>query len=72
MVKFILEKLERKKELIEFVEDRKAHDFIYAINFNKIKEELDWQPRVDFNTGIEKTIEWYKELLKKQSDINNM
>lgn len=44
---------------IEFVNDRLGHDFRYAINSQKIRSELGWYPRVDFNTGLKSTIDWY-------------
>ena len=46
-------------KLIEFVEDRAGHDFRYAINHNKITNELGWKPKTKFNDGIRKTIDWY-------------
>ena len=46
-------------DLIEFVNDRPGHDFRYAINYSKIKNELNWEPEVSFDIGITKTIEWY-------------
>jgi len=46
-------------ELITFVEDRKGHDKRYAIDASKIKSELGWQPRENFDTGILKTVQWY-------------
>lgn len=45
--------------LMTFVKDRPGHDRRYAINASKIKEELGWQPRETFATGIRRTIEWY-------------
>jgi len=47
------------KQLIEYVNDRAGHDFRYAINANKIKNELNWQSSLSFEEGIEKTIDWY-------------
>tara|TARA_B100000963_G_C22575045_1_gene647996 strand:+ start:521 stop:1519 length:999 start_codon:yes stop_codon:yes gene_type:complete len=47
------------KDLIVFVEDRKGHDFRYAINCSKIKKHLNWEPRHSFEEGISKTIDWY-------------
>ena len=44
---------------IEYVEDRKGHDFRYAIDFSKIKNELDWSPKYTFTDGILKTLEYY-------------
>lgn len=54
---------ERRKyishDLITYVEDRKGHDFRYAIAPDKIKEELGWEPETPFRKGIKLTIEWY-------------
>jgi len=46
-------------DVIEFVEDRKGHDFRYAIDFSKIKNELGWTPKTNFIEGLKKTIEFY-------------
>ncbi len=46
---------------IEFVKDRLGHDKKYAVNWEKIKNELGWQPKYDFEEGLQKTIKWYKE-----------
>ena len=45
---------------IQFVPDRKGHDFRYSMNSDKIKNNLGWQPRADFVEGLTKTIEWYR------------
>ncbi len=45
---------------IEFVKDRPGHDRRYAIDFSKIKSELGWEPKTNFEEGLKKTIEWYK------------
>jgi dTDP-glucose 4,6-dehydratase len=45
--------------LITYVKDRPGHDRRYAINAQKIKQELGWQPRERFEDGIRKTVEWY-------------
>ncbi len=47
------------KSLIKFVKDRPGHDKRYAINCDKIKKELGWHSKHDFETGLEKTIKWY-------------
>ncbi len=49
------------KSLIAFVKDRPGHDRRYAINCDKIKRELGWRQTVDFDAGLEKTIDWYLE-----------
>ena len=63
LVKNVLELLERKEDLIEFVEDRKGHDFIYAIDCSKTANEIGWQASIDFAEGLKRTIEWYKNYL---------
>lgn len=58
------------KEQIQFVEDRPGHDKRYAINCNKIMDELDWKQYESFSTGIKKTIEWYLSNLDWLDDIS--
>jgi dTDP-glucose 4,6-dehydratase len=48
-----------RRELITFVTDRPGHDFRYAIDAAKIDRELGWTPRETFESGIEKTVQWY-------------
>jgi dTDP-glucose 4,6-dehydratase len=59
------EKLGREKgeseQLITYVKDRAGHDLRYAIDATKIKRELGWEPSLQFEEGIEKTIDWYLE-----------
>ena len=50
---------EKRRDLITFVEDRLGHDRRYAIDFTKLKAELGWTPSETFETGIQKTIQWY-------------
>jgi dTDP-glucose 4,6-dehydratase len=47
------------RELITFVQDRPGHDLRYAIDAAKIERELGWRSQESFETGIEKTIDWY-------------
>jgi dTDP-glucose 4,6-dehydratase len=49
------------KSVISFVEDRKGHDFRYAIDSTRIKRELGWKPKVNLKSGLMKTIEFYQE-----------
>lgn len=46
-------------DLITYVIDRKGHDLRYAIDSNKLKNELGWEPSLQFEEGIEKTVRWY-------------
>jgi dTDP-glucose 4,6-dehydratase len=50
---------EPRRSLITFVKDRLGHDRRYAIDATKIKEDLGWEPKVNFGQGIEKTVDWY-------------
>lgn len=50
-----------KSELITYVKDRPGHDLRYAINADKIIDELGWKPEYTFETGIRQTIDWYLE-----------
>ena len=49
------------KDQIKFVKDRLGHDYRYAIDASKIKNNLGWQPEEKFNSGMSKTVEWYLE-----------
>ena len=49
------------EKLITYVTDRAGHDLRYAIDATKIKEELGWEPSLQFEEGVEKTIKWYLE-----------
>ncbi|WP_047986105.1 dTDP-glucose 4,6-dehydratase [Ornithinibacillus californiensis] len=59
IVEKIVDYLSAPKELITFVEDRLGHDYRYAIDSTKIKNELGWEPTYSFEDGIRETIEWY-------------
>ena len=49
------------QKLITYVKDRPGHDLRYAIDANKIKRELGWEPSLTFQQGLNKTIDWYLE-----------
>lgn len=59
VIRLILKRLGKPESLIKHVKDRPGHDRRYAIDATKIMTELDWQPSVTFEDGIEKTIDWY-------------
>lgn len=57
------------QNLITFVKDRAGHDHRYAIDSSKLQNELGWYPKVTFEEGLEKTVDWY---LNNQSWLNNV
>lgn len=59
VVKTILKILNKPESLISFVEDRKGHDWRYAMDFSKAKRDFGFEPQVTFEEGIQKTVDWY-------------
>ncbi len=57
------------RNLITFVTDRKGHDMRYAIDSRKLQRELGWEPSLQFEEGIEKTVKWY---LDNQEWLDNV
>ncbi len=58
-------------KLITFVTDRAGHDLRYAIDASKIKNELSWEPSIQFEEGLEKTVDWYLANEKWINDITS-
>ncbi len=56
----ILKSMGANSDSIEYVEDRKGHDFRYSVNCEKAKRELGYEPKIDFKIGLIETINWYK------------
>jgi len=75
LIKVVDKKLNRKegssKKLITFVEDRKGHDLRYAIDLTKINSELNWNPTLNFEKGLEKTVNWYLDNEKWLSNVTS-
>lgn len=77
IVKLLCQKMDAKlgresgtsEKLITYVKDRAGHDHRYAIDASKIQKELGWEPSLQFEEGIEKTIDWY---LKNEDWLNNV
>jgi dTDP-glucose 4,6-dehydratase len=59
IVKTILQHLGKPESLMKYVQDRPGHDRRYALDSSKIQRELEWRPRVSFEEGIRRTIDWY-------------
>lgn len=79
VAKKILKILGKEEEMIELVKDRPGHDVKYAISWSKTEKELGWKPQVDFEEGLKKTVEWYKNnekwwkpLKERNSDYFNL
>lgn len=62
-------KLGESEKLITYVKDRAGHDMRYAIDSTKISKELGWKPSLQFEEGIDKTIDWY---LSNEQWLNNV
>lgn len=75
ITQFILNFIKADESLIEYVEDRKGHDFRYSVDWRKINRELGYEPKIKFEEGLSETIEWYQnnrtwwEPLKKRAGI---
>jgi dTDP-glucose 4,6-dehydratase len=61
VTKRMLSVLKLPEDQIEFVKDRPGHDTRYALDASKIKNELNWEPEVEFESGFSGVVEWYKE-----------
>lgn len=48
------------ESLIKYVSDRAGHDYRYAVNTNKLKQELNWEATISFDEALEETVDWYK------------
>lgn len=57
----ILKAMNSSESSIDYVEDRKGHDFRYSVNWSRINQELGYEPKVRFEDGLAETIHWYKE-----------
>jgi len=61
VVKKLLKIFGKSKSEIKFVKDRLGHDRRYAVDWSKIKNELKWEPKYDFDTWLVETVKWYRE-----------
>ena len=60
VVETILELLGQPRDAYDHVPDRVGHDLRYAIDSTKLRAELGWAPKADFEAGLAATIEWYR------------
>jgi len=59
------------KELITFVKDRPGHDYRYSINAKKIESALNWNPSLNLENGVKKTVEWYLQNENWMESLNH-
>ncbi len=60
IAKMVIKMFGKDESSIKFVKDRLGHDRKYSVDWTKIKTELGWEPKYDFNDWLEKTVDWYK------------
>ena len=60
IAKMILETMGLDESSIEYVKDRKGHDFRYSVDWTKIYRELGYKPQIKFEDGLHETVEWYR------------
>ena len=61
LTKMILDYFQFDLDKIDYIEDRKGHDYRYSVSFKKSLNELNWKPVKNFKDGLFETIEWYKK-----------
>ena len=61
VVRMVLSSTGKTAELIEYVSDRPGHDRRYALSSEKLMRETGWRPVMNFETGLEQTVEWYRQ-----------
>jgi len=60
ITRIILSLMGETEDKINYISDRLGHDLRYAIDFSKATRELGWEPLIDFTTGLQATVEWYR------------
>lgn len=61
ITKLIIQEMGKGEDVIEYVADRLGHDLRYAIDYGKAKQELGFEPQIDFLSGLRETIKWYQD-----------
>lgn len=76
LIKILIRLMGKSEDAIEMVKDRPGHDRRYSVDFSESEKTLDWQPSVDLEEGLQKTINWYQNnqdwwrpLKEKNSDF---
>ena len=58
---FVLNLIFVRRNIVTYVTDRKGHNRRYAIDSRKLQKKIGWEPSLQFEEGIEKTVKWYLE-----------
>ena len=61
LLKKMFKKFQYSHDKIKYVKDRPGHDYRYALNSSLFRKDYKWKPKYNFNTGMLKTISWYKK-----------
>lgn len=60
LIRMILDRMNMREDMIEYVKDRPGHDRRYSTDITKIRHEIKWSPRFSLDEGLNETIEWYE------------
>ena len=71
MYRLLKKEVGTSEKLINYVAARPGHDLRYAIDSTKLKDELGWEPSLQFEEGIEKTVAWYLDNSKWLENITS-
>ena len=61
--------LHKSTDLLEFVEDRKGHDFRYALDSSRIESLIGWVPKISFDIGLNETVSWYENWYDTNGEV---
>ena len=61
LTRLLLDIFAADESVIEYVQDRKGHDFRYSLDWTKINQELGYEPRIEFKEGLRSTVQWYRD-----------
>lgn len=74
VVKSILSLMNMPEDFIEFVQDRPGHDLRYAVSTVKVKNQIGWEPKISFEEGLQRTVNWFLEnkdwLFDKKKEVD--
>lgn len=71
VAKLILRIMNKTEKLLTFVEDRKGHDLRYSLDSTKMRQDFNWKPLTNFETGIIETIKWFENEIKEGIEVNS-